>query len=46
MLELMELREFQAGSLHKGDLVMIKDHPCRVVASSTAKTVSHGSAKL
>ena len=34
-----------AGSLHKGDLVMIKGHPCRVVAFSTAKTGKHGSAK-
>jgi translation initiation factor 5A len=34
-----------AGSLHKGDLVMIKGHPCRVVSFSTAKTGKHGSAK-
>mmetsp|Transcript_2853 Transcript_2853/g.2678 ORF Transcript_2853/g.2678 Transcript_2853/m.2678 type:complete len:161 (+) Transcript_2853:31-513(+) len=34
-----------AGSLHKGDLVMIKGHPSRVVSFSTAKTGKHGSAK-
>ena len=39
------IERVQAGSLHKGDLVMIKDHPCRVVSSSTAKTGKHGSAK-
>ena len=39
------IERVQAGSRHKGDLVMIKDHPCRVVSSSTAKTGKHGSAK-
>jgi translation initiation factor 5A len=39
------IERVSAGSLHKGDLVMIKDHPCRVVAFSTAKTGKHGSAK-
>ena len=34
-----------AGSLKKGDLVMIKDHPCKVVNFSTAKPGKHGSAK-
>lgn len=34
-----------AGTLKKGDLVMIKDHPCKVVSFSTAKTGKHGSAK-
>ena len=34
-----------AGSLKKGDLVMIKGHPCKVMSMSTAKTGKHGSAK-
>ena len=34
-----------AGGLHKGELVMIKGKPCRVVSFSTAKTGKHGSAK-
>ena len=34
-----------ANSLKRGDLVMIKDHPCRVTSFSTAKTGKHGSAK-
>ena len=34
-----------AGSLHKGDLVMIKEKPCKVVSYSTAKTGKHGAAK-
>mmetsp|Transcript_45692 Transcript_45692/g.33410 ORF Transcript_45692/g.33410 Transcript_45692/m.33410 type:complete len:143 (-) Transcript_45692:38-466(-) len=39
------MEKVSAGSLHKGDLVMIKGKPCRVVAFSTAKTGKHGSAK-
>ena len=39
------IEKVSAGSLCKGDLVMIKDHPCKVVAFSTAKTGKHGSAK-
>ena len=39
------MEKVQAGTLHKGDLVMIKGHPCRVVAFSTAKPGKHGSAK-
>ena len=35
----------QAGTLHKGNLVMIKGHPCKVVDISTAKTGKHGAAK-
>ncbi len=35
----------EAGGLHKGQLVMIKDHPCKVMNFSTAKTGKHGSAK-
>ena len=34
-----------AGSLKKGDPVMIKGKPCKVVSFSTAKTGKHGSAK-
>lgn len=34
-----------AGSLHKGDLVMIKGHPCKICAFDTAKVGKHGSAK-
>lgn len=39
------IEKVSAGSLHKGDLVMIKGHPCKVVSFSTAKTGKHGSAK-
>lgn len=39
------MEKVYAGSLHNGNLVMIKGHPCRVVAFSTAKTGKHGSAK-
>lgn len=39
------MEKVSAGSLHKGDLVMIKGHPCKVVSFSTAKTGKHGSAK-
>lgn len=39
------IEKVSAGSLKKGDLVMIKDHPCKVVSFSTAKTGKHGSAK-
>ena len=39
------IEKVQAGTLHKGDLVMIKGHPCKVVAFSTAKPGKHGSAK-
>ena len=35
----------QASTLKKGDLVMIKDHPCKVMSMQTAKTGKHGSAK-
>ena len=39
------VEKVSAGGLKKGDLVMIKDHPCRVVNFSTAKVGKHGSAK-
>ena len=39
------MEKVSAGSLHKGDLVMIKGKPCKVVSFSTAKTGKHGSAK-
>ena len=39
------MEKVSAGSLHKGDLVMIKGKPCRVVNFSTAKPGKHGSAK-
>ena len=35
----------QAGSLHKGEYVMIKGQPCRVVEITTSKTGKHGHAK-
>ena len=40
-----QIEKVSAGSLKKGDLVMIKEHPCKVVSFSTAKTGKHGSAK-
>ena len=39
------MEKVQAGTLKKGSLVMIKDHPCKVVDFSTAKTGKHGAAK-
>ena len=39
------IEKVSAGSLKKGDLVMIKGKPCRVVSMATAKTGKHGSAK-
>ena len=39
------MEKVDAGSLHNGNLVMIKGHPCKVVSFSTAKTGKHGSAK-
>ena len=39
------MEKVSAGSLHKGDLVMIKGKPCKVSSFSTAKTGKHGSAK-
>lgn len=39
------VEKVSAGSLKKGDLVMIKGHPCKVMSFSTAKTGKHGSAK-
>ena len=39
------IEKVSAGSLKKGSLVMIKEHPCKVVSFSTAKTGKHGSAK-
>ena len=39
------IEKVQAGCLKKGDLVMIKGHPCKVVSFSTAKTGKHGAAK-
>ena len=35
----------QAGTLHKGDYVMLKDHPCKLVEITTSKTGKHGHAK-
>ena len=35
----------QAGGLHKGDYAVLKDHPCKVVEITTAKTGKHGHAK-
>jgi len=39
------IEKVSAGSLKKGDLVMIKGNPCKVVSFSTAKVGKHGSAK-
>ena len=39
------MEKVQAGTLHKGDLVMIKDHPCKVTEFSKAKPGKHGAAK-
>ena len=35
----------QAGSLKKGDHIVIDDHPCKIVELTTAKTGKHGHAK-
>ncbi len=35
----------QAGTLHKGDYVMLKDHPCKLMEITTSKTGKHGHAK-
>ena len=35
----------QAGTLHKGDYVMLKRHPCKVVEISVTKNGKHGHAK-
>ena len=40
-----DIEKVEAGGLHKGQLVMIKGHPCKVASFSTAKTGKHGSAK-
>jgi translation initiation factor 5A len=39
------IEKIQAGCLKNGSLVIIKDHPCKVVSFSTAKTGKHGAAK-
>ena len=39
------IEKVSAGSLKRGDLVMIKEHPCKITAYSTAKTGKHGAAK-
>ena len=36
----------QAGTLKKGDIMLIKDKPCKVVEISTCKTGKHGHAKV
>ncbi len=40
-----DIEKIEAGRLKNGALVMMKDHPCKVVSFSTAKTGKHGSAK-
>ena len=35
----------QAGTLHKGNYVMLKGHPCKVVEISITKNGKHGHAK-
>ena len=39
------IEKVSAGDLHKGQLVMIKDRPCKIMGYSTAKVGKHGSAK-
>jgi len=39
------IEKIQAGCLKIGSLVIIKEHPCKVVSFSTAKTGKHGAAK-
>ena len=34
-----------AGSLKKGDFIMIKGHPCKILEVTTSKTGKHGHAK-
>jgi len=36
----------QASTLHKGDLLMIGCHPCKIVSVSFAKVGKHGSMKM
>jgi len=36
----------QASSLRKGQHVLIKDHPCKIVDMSSSKTGKHGHAKI
>merc|ERR1712137_430537 len=36
----------QCSSIKKGGHVVIKDHPCKVVETSTSKTGKHGHAKV
>ena len=35
----------QAGTIKKGDIILIKDKPCKVVEVTTSKTGKHGHAK-
>ena len=35
----------QAGSIKKGDIILIKDKPCKVLEVTTSKTGKHGHAK-
>lgn len=35
----------QAGTLKKGDIILIKDKPCKVLEITTSKTGKHGHAK-
>jgi translation initiation factor 5A len=35
----------QASTIHKGDYLMINDHPCKCLDVSTSKTGKHGSCK-
>lgn len=35
----------QAGSIKKGDVILIKDKPCKVLEVTTSKTGKHGHAK-
>merc|ERR1712125_92758 len=36
----------QCSSIKKGGYVVIKEHPCKVVETSTSKTGKHGHAKV
>ena len=40
------MREIQASSLQKDDLVMLKDKPCKIVDISVSKTGKAGKPKM
>jgi translation initiation factor 5A len=36
----------QASALKKGDFIVVKDRPCKIIGMSTSKTGKHGAAKV